>query len=196
MSTFLVTPDRALHRVPDDKGLSAIARAHGLSSKAAGNLRQLLGWTAVGQGRQPRLEVANFQLLDNVKWLQRDGSDELVAVVGKLDHVWQTVVEQRVDMDFSKGSLQKLLSAEGRAVDSWRKVDPPPQLLARAAELPDGSSLDELFPPRQVRGHFLFFIAPLPSESPPPPKASMPPPLSPLSPPHPQASMPPPLSLL
>ena len=33
-------------------------------------------------------------------WLKHDKSDELVPVVGKVGHIYQTVVLQRADMDF------------------------------------------------------------------------------------------------
>ena len=73
-------------------------------------------------------------------WLKHDKSNELVPAVGKLGHIFDTVVKQRADMDFPKNSLKKMLDGSLKQLKGWRLVDPP----AAARRLQHGESLKGL----------------------------------------------------
>ena len=148
---YLVSPDTLVFSVPDEKALAAVISELQLPSFVARNLRQLLGWTSSGEGRPRRQEAGNFQLLQDIQWLKHDDSACTVPAVGKLGHIWTSVVQRRPDMDFSRDSLAKLLGPAKRAVSGWRNVDPPRQLLERLAAVPNGSSLQLLFAPMPLQ---------------------------------------------
>ena len=63
-----------------------------------------------------------------------------MPVVGKLGHIFDTVVQQRADMDFSKYSLKKLLNGSLKQLKGWRVVEQP----AAARRLQHGESLKGL----------------------------------------------------
>ena len=58
-----------------------------------GNLNQLCGWNKVGVDLEGRKEAAIWQLLEDVRWLERDDSRELVPLVGKYQHMFETVIQ-------------------------------------------------------------------------------------------------------
>ena len=93
MARRLVSPQRTLHIVADKESLTKLVDGRGLEKKKAkelkGNLAQLCGWNDVGADRDGRGETNNWQLLDGIRWLQRDGCDEVVPLVGKYDHIAQ-----------------------------------------------------------------------------------------------------------
>ena len=95
--------------------LKALQVEYELSSALVANLRQLFGWRGVGNGkgdkndRDDRGKAGNFQLLENINWLKRVGAKEFVPVVGKVAHIFETVVQPRSDMTFNQESLRKLL---------------------------------------------------------------------------------------
>ena len=68
-SGLLVSPDRALFHAPDEAALQDLKIAAHFDSRLATNLRQLLGWSQVGKGRDRRWQADNWQLLEDVKWL-------------------------------------------------------------------------------------------------------------------------------
>jgi hypothetical protein len=144
---YLVSPDTLVFSVPDEKALAAVISELQLPSFVARNLHQLLGWTSSGEGRPRRQEAGNFQLLEDVKWLKHETSGQWAPAVGKFEHIWESLVQRRTDMDFSRVSLRKLLGTAKRTVSGWHNVDPPPQLLQRLATVADGSSLQLLFAP-------------------------------------------------
>ena len=128
----LVSPERTLHYVADEEALRLLASGRGLHRVVHKNLRQLCGWQAVGDGRAARRIADNWQLLDDLCWLKRDGGDEFVPLVDEVGHMFSSVVEMRADMKMSKDSLRKLVpSRTGRqsleVVDlwGWRPPCPP-----------------------------------------------------------------------
>ena len=128
----LVSPERVLYRVADAEALRELANHLGLNKVIVGNLRQLCGWQDVGDGRAARRIADNWQLLDDLCWLKRDGGDEFVPLVDEVGHMFSSVVEMRADMKMSKDSLRKLVpSRTGRqsleVVDlwGWRPPCPP-----------------------------------------------------------------------
>ena len=70
----LVSPERVLYRVADEPALRELGGRLGLDKVVFGNLRQLCGWQAVGDGRAARRIADDWQLLDDLCWLKRDGS--------------------------------------------------------------------------------------------------------------------------
>ena len=144
----VATPDRRSKIIESEADLKALQTEYKLSSTLVANLRQLLAWTGVGNGkgdendRDDRGKADNFQLQRKISWLRRDGSTECIPVVGKVKWIFETVVQPHPDMNFSSESLRKLLPSRSgkqvlKVVDKWRVVDAPPA----AARLPDGASL-------------------------------------------------------
>ena len=101
----LVSPDRKLYLVDNEHDLKAVGKLYGLTSPQIRNVRQLLGWTGVGNhsgdrnDRTERKEAENFQLLSQIHWLKRDDASELVPVVGKPPHIWKSAVTSHPDMN-------------------------------------------------------------------------------------------------
>ena len=144
MTARLVSPDRKLFLVAGEDDLKAVAKLYNLTSKQIGNIRQLLGWAGVGNRSGDRndpiqrKESENFMLFHSVIWLKHDDGTEYVPLVGKHEHMFNSVVAARTDMNFgSKGSMTKLLNESRKHIGRWRKVSPPRQ----AYSLGNGSSL-------------------------------------------------------
>ena len=115
-----------------------------------GNLRQLLGWSGVGNStgdkndRTDRKDASNWQHLTDIRWLQQDGKAELVPVVGKYPHIYKTVVQPHPDMAFDQGQLKNLLLGRiKRTPDGWRRALRPP---SQIWSLDSGTSLVNLTP--------------------------------------------------
>lgn len=134
----LVSPDRVLYIVEDKAELKALTKRLNLGWKLGGNLRQLCGWDQTGGGD----EKGNWQRLESVVWLKHDSRQELVPLVGKVSHMFSSVVQQRPDMSMTEESLRKLVpSRSGRTfldvVDGWRRAAMPPEVM----QVADGTSL-------------------------------------------------------
>ena len=152
MAVRLVSPDRVLHFVADEHAVRPLVDQLGLDSKKAmalaGNLRQLCGWKIVGEDRDERKEASNWQRLESVVWLKHDNGAELVPLVGKVGHMFKSVVQPRRDMNMVPDSLRKLVPSRSgkqllKVVDGWRVVAMP----AAAMQLADGTSLVGLSAP-------------------------------------------------
>ena len=96
-----------------------------------------LGWMDVGNDRDGRDETANFQLLNKIWCLKHDVSGEIVAVVGKLSHIWKTVVDPHREMRFTENAMKKLLNGSVPHKMGWRRGRVP----AEWHQLSDGTSL-------------------------------------------------------
>ena len=113
MTLRLVSPDRKLFLMADEDDLKAVAELYKLTSKQKGNIRQLLGWVSVGNrsgdrnDRAERKESENFMLFHSIYWLKHDDGTEYVPLVGKPQHMFDSVVTPRADMKFgSKEALR------------------------------------------------------------------------------------------
>ena len=144
MTLRLVSPDRKLFLMADEDDLKAVAELYKLTSKQKGNIRQLLGWVSVGNrsgdrnDRAERKESENFMLFHNIYWLKHDDGTEYVPLVGKPQHMFDSMVTPRADMKFgSKESMSKLLNGSRAHIGPWKKVSPPRQVFS----LGNGSSL-------------------------------------------------------
>ena len=86
---LLVSPDGYLHVVADLDTLRSVSKHHKLRNDY---MRNLVGVQTKALTTQ-RKEASNWQLLENVKWLQRVESREIVVSVGGaqnfLDHLEQ-----------------------------------------------------------------------------------------------------------
>ena len=61
-------------------------------------------------------------LFHSVTWLKQDDGTEYVPLVGKLEHMFNSVVTPRSDMNFgSKGSMRNLLNGSKAHIGRWRK---------------------------------------------------------------------------
>ena len=103
MTLRLVSPDRKLFLMADEDDLKAVAELYKLTSKQKGNIRQLLGWVSVGNrsgdrnDRAERKESENFMLFHSIYWLKHDDGTEYVPLVGKPQHMFDSVVTPRAD---------------------------------------------------------------------------------------------------
>ena len=144
MAERLVSPDRRLFLIRDNADLEALAELHSMTKSQKGNIKQLLGWNLMGNhtgdrnDRNERKEAANWMLLHNVTWLKHDNGTEYVPLVGKPQHMFDSVVAARSDMNIaSKASLRNLLNGSKAKIGGWSKVPPPRQVYS----LGHGSSL-------------------------------------------------------
>ena len=115
----LCAPDRLQWLIEHEnkEQLKAVQKRYNLKRDEVGNLRQLLGWKDVGtpkggrNDRDKRKETENFMLFHNIYWLKHDDGTEYVPLVGKPQHMFDSVVTPRADMKFgSKESMSKLLN--------------------------------------------------------------------------------------
>ena len=150
----LVSPDRKLFLVDNEHDLQAVGQRYKLKADQIRNLRQLLGWTGVGNhsgdrnDRTGSSQRENFMMLHNIYWLKHDDGTEYVPLVGKVQHMFDTVVGPRLDIKIgSKASLNNLLNGAKQHVGRWRKVSPPQQIFT----LGNGASLVG-FHEAEVRG--------------------------------------------
>jgi hypothetical protein len=92
-------------------------------------------------------------LLESVRWLRRELSDELVPVLGSAEHFLTNVAEKRTDLPFALASFRKLLSgtlrSHGTPTDTytmykWRVVPAPVDAAQRfpLASLPATDQMD------------------------------------------------------
>ena len=144
MTLRLVSPDRKLFLMADEDDLKAVAELYKLTSKQKGNIRQLLGWVGVGNrsgdrnDRAERKEVGELHAVPQHLRLKHDDGTEYVPLVGKPQHMFDSVVTPRADMKFgSKESMSKLLNGSRAHIGPWKKVSPPRQVFS----LGNGSSL-------------------------------------------------------
>ena len=145
----LVSPPPALHIhvIDGEAELDELVGRLKLGGKLRGNLRQLCGWDKVGADHKRRYEASGWMLRDDIFFLRRDGSDELVPVTGSVPKFFKSVVQTRGDMPFSEGSLGKCLPSRETGKQSiehlkggWRVVQRPMEAL----RLTTGSSLKGL----------------------------------------------------
>ena len=139
---MLCAPDRVAYRVPrdDEEALSRVVNKYAVGKKQRTqlkkNLKQLLGWTEVGNDRDGRRETENFQLSTDIVCLQHTVSKEIVPLVGKPAHIWQNFVQPLQAM--KERTMKDLLKPSGTGQPGgWRKRSPPDWWHL----LPDGTSL-------------------------------------------------------
>jgi len=105
------------------------------------NMKQLLGWNMVGADRNRRREMCGWRLLEDTTFMKRDGFDEVIPVVGKVDTFYDSVVKPRFnkDMKFAALTFKNFLkpSSTRPLMGSWQKVSVP----TWAWTLPSGGSL-------------------------------------------------------
>ena len=123
----LVSPDRILYVVKTEADLQKLVTAKIVPNYVvAANLRQLLGWTPVGNStgdkndRTTRRETGNWQRLEDVRWMLRAAGPELVPVVGKNDWIFRSVVEPHLRMMFTQPSMKDLLNGKRKHVGKTR----------------------------------------------------------------------------
>ena len=106
----LVSPQRTVHCVANEDDVGSLVATLGLETKMGyalkGNLLQLCGWRMVGADRDGRSETNNWQLLEGIKWLKRVDSAEVVPVVGKTDHIYQTFSPSIRSLSAAAGVVQ------------------------------------------------------------------------------------------
>ena len=91
-------------------------------------------------------QIGNWQLLEKVMWLCKEGSMELVPLVGSPEHRFGSVLKLRADVSFMLSSLKKLAPPRGgkpklTRVGQWMVADPP---LHVAMQLEDGACLTDV----------------------------------------------------
>ena len=117
------------------------------------NLRQLCRFDAVGTGRSDRGMAENWVRIADVVWLRLDGTTEYVPLVGTVKHMYESVMQHRLDFPFSSEQLNKLIPSRSgkqkiqelgvdrkRDTPKWRVVPPPRGLYS----LRDGQSLTDV----------------------------------------------------
>ena len=164
---FLCSPDRLIHRVADADALRALVKArfpepspddYEANIYALERARLLRKRTHLihnlnalcGFGNEPPREkmhqIDDWQLLEKVTWLHKKGCTELVPLVGRPEHRFESVLKPRADVSFQVSSLIKLAPPRGGKpkldhVGLWKVADPPLDL---AMQLADGASLTDV----------------------------------------------------
>ena len=109
------------------------------------NLKAMCGF-GTQQPHAHMHQIANWQLLEKCTWLCKEGSAELVPLVGTPEWRYKKVLQERGDVQFALSSLKKLAPARcGKAklthVGIWKVTTPPLDLVR---ELPDGACLTDV----------------------------------------------------
>ena len=142
--TLLVDHDLKLHQVIDEASLTNACTGHAKPVQLAKNLRKVLGWTKSGgpSGERDRSrETDNWQQLVDVRYIQADGSSEVIALVGKLSNRHRLACKQGCTL--ADGTLAHVLNeakpfAKDKDKRTWRLVKQAP---ACVAQLGHGDSL-------------------------------------------------------
>ena len=127
MTERLVSPDLRLWFIADNEDLKPIKALYGLSKSQKGNIKQLLGWKNVGNGRgdrngrDERKKAKNWVLFHSVSWLKHDDGTEYVPLVCNLDHKFSVVAGRPDKYIGSMGSLRNLLNGLKAHIGRWRK---------------------------------------------------------------------------
>ena len=127
MTERLVSPDRRLFLMRDNADLDALAELYSLTKSQKGNIKQLLGWKNVGNGRgdrngrDERKKAKNWVLFHSVSWLKHDDGTEYVPLVCNLDHKFSVVAGRPDKYIGSMGSLRNLLNGLKAHIGRWRK---------------------------------------------------------------------------
>ena len=151
---WLVSKDLVAYHVPDKAALTQVVKTRDLKGKEAGNLRQLMGFDEVGGDRDGRHDSDNWQRYEDgvgssksVQCIQKNGSETLVVLVGKLGHRWLLAKKHAPEMPRDK--LARLLNGSLKAVklgsNIWRRGQLPPAVTA----LRNGQSIVTLLEPAE-----------------------------------------------
>ena len=135
LSEWVVSKDLIAYHIPDRAALKAVVEAREIKWKEHGNLRQLMGFDEVGEDRDGRHDSDNWQRYQtgagsskSVQCMRREGSDELVILVGKLDHRWRLAKQHAPAVERSK--LGRLLNGSVKKMDVdgaiWIRGELPP----------------------------------------------------------------------
>ena len=141
----LVAPNGIIYVIndtrPDQPDLTALAeRRRDLPPKK--NLHQLFRWTPGPHSGRGKAD--NWQLLDNVKWAEKNG--EYIPLIGSSSNALTIFNKHCGTSHILNDSFRKLLTGQ-RELGGWKKM-PDGQMPAAALSLADGSSLVGL---RQAR---------------------------------------------
>ena len=121
----LVSPDGVLYVINDtDSGQDDLKALAALRSDLPPpkNLNQLLGWTAGPHG-QPRTVAANWQLLEDLKWAERDGV--YIPLIGSATNALNIFNKHCKTSHIMNGSFRNLMSGY-RPFDGWNKSEHAP----------------------------------------------------------------------
>ena len=108
MTLRLVSADRKLFLMADEDDLKSVAELYKLTSKQKGNIRHCsagLVWataaaSAYCNDRAERKEVGELHAVPQYLRLKHDDGTEYVPLVGKPQHMFDSVVTPRADMKF------------------------------------------------------------------------------------------------
>ena len=126
--------------VSDEAELNALGTQLGLDSQTLSNLRQLCnfdGRLEIGKDRSKKKKVVGWQLLEDVVFLQKDGTSLLEPAIGSVDWVHKTVPGLSDCMKDT--SLGKLMAPSGRTwTGGWTRLQRTPAIVW---QLGQGASL-------------------------------------------------------
>ena len=109
MTLRLVSPDRKLFLMADEDDLKAVAELYKLTSKQKGNIRHCsagLVWATAAATAMTALSAKRSENPQHLR-LKHDDGTEYVPLVGKPQHMFDSVVTPRADMKFgSKEALR------------------------------------------------------------------------------------------
>ena len=120
----------------------------GLSAQLKKNLRQLVGLAPAPHGSRSGAE--GWQILADIRWIQRQGQSEPVPVCGRYDDFIE-YAKTREDMPFSKDNLRKFLN--GSLMTKEHGVSVPAESYTKLKWRVVGEPLDA---ERWFRGKFVW----------------------------------------
>lgn len=131
----LVSPMLCIYTVESKASLEALIERLGIDSHLAGNLKQVCGYDIAPRGKSAIGKAQGWVLLQNVKWLRREGCPTVHPACGTAAQMQQQVPQLS---ELSDDQLRQLFSKRASA-GKWKRVAQP----FFVDELADGSCLKE-----------------------------------------------------
>ena len=116
--SWLVTPESTILRIRSLVALEGLIDARNLDFKIAGNLRQLLGFTAVGSDRRTRHRAGQWFNLEAIQWMLSEQSGLVVPLMGTMRK--RLAQMQQHEPDINTKQMELLLNKKRKAaVGVW-----------------------------------------------------------------------------
>jgi hypothetical protein len=137
---MLVIPERTVHTIIDRAALADLVQRRKLGWKLHGNLRQLLGFDAVGADRNKRGEAGGkglenkYYRFEDVSWFYNPEVATAVPLFGSQREKHSTL-KATFGITFSEDTFNRVTSSDppSRVVEGWQR--------RRGPQLGDGASL-------------------------------------------------------
>ena len=117
-----------------------------------GNLKHMCGFKQ--HGHNSKAMVDGYQLCDHMRWICMDGANELVPILGTPEDAFESVLNNRTDINFSLDDLKHLLPTKsGNQKNKKRQIGDHPYVWRLAVRppitafenIPDGACITNFY---------------------------------------------------